>query len=217
VSERALDRIMAAGIIPVVRAPSSDLAMRAVDAIRAGGIDVVEVTTTVPGAVSLIDEIARRFGDAIVVGAGTVLDAETARACIIAGAAFIVSPVLDAATIACCRTHGIPVMPGALTPTEIVRAVEAGADMIKVFPCGALGGARYILSLKAPLPHVRLVPTGGVTLQTVGDFIRAGASAVGVGADLVDIGQIQDGRADAVTENARRFAEAIHRARGTSP
>jgi 2-dehydro-3-deoxyphosphogluconate aldolase/(4S)-4-hydroxy-2-oxoglutarate aldolase len=207
---------MAAGIIPVVRAPSSDLAMRAVDAIRAGGIDVVEVTMTVPGAVSLIDELARRFGDAVVVGAGTVLDAETARACIIAGAAFIVSPVLDAATIACCRTHGIPVVPGALTPTEIVRAVQAGADMVKVFPCGALGGARYIQSLKAPLPHVRLVPTGGVTLQTVGDFIRAGASAVGVGADLVDIGQIQDGRADAVTENARRFAEAIQQARGAS-
>jgi 2-dehydro-3-deoxyphosphogluconate aldolase/(4S)-4-hydroxy-2-oxoglutarate aldolase len=207
---------MAAGIIPIVRAPSSDLAMRAVDAIRAGGIDVVEVTMTVPGAVSLIDELARRFGDAVMVGAGTVLDAETARACIIAGAAFIVSPVLDAATIACCRTHGIAVVPGALTPTEIVRAVQAGADMIKVFPCGALGGARYIRSLKAPLPHVRLVPTGGVTLQTVGDFIRAGASAVGVGSDLVDIGHIQDGRADAVTENARRFANAILRARGTS-
>lgn len=215
-SDRTIDRIMAVGVIPVVRAPSGDLAARAVDAIRAGGIDVIELTMTVPGAVSLIEELANRFVDEIVIGAGTVLDAETARACMIAGAAFIVSPILDVATIACCRRHGIPVIPGALTPTEVVRAAQAGADMIKVFPCGALGGADYIRSLRAPLPHLRLVPTGGVSLQTVGDFIRAGASAVGVGTDLVDIARIREGRTDAVTENARRYVEAIGRARAVA-
>jgi 2-dehydro-3-deoxyphosphogluconate aldolase / (4S)-4-hydroxy-2-oxoglutarate aldolase len=217
VRDRILDRIIARGIIPVVRAPSSDLATRAVEAIRAGGIDVVELTMTVPGAVSLIHELASRFGDEMVIGAGTVLDSETARACMIAGAAFVVSPILDPATIVCCRTHGVPVIPGALTPTEVVRAAQAGADMIKVFPCGALGGASYVRSLKAPLSHLRLVPTGGVSLQTVGDFIRAGASAVGVGADLVDIGQIRAGRSEAVTENARRYVEAIGEARMAVP
>jgi 2-dehydro-3-deoxyphosphogluconate aldolase/(4S)-4-hydroxy-2-oxoglutarate aldolase len=201
------------GLIPVVRAPSSDLAMRAVEAICAGGVDVIELTMTVPGAVSLIHELSGRFGDEVVIGAGTVLDAETARACMLAGAAFVVSPILDPATIACGRTHGVPVIPGALTPTEVVRAAQAGADMIKVFPCGALGGASYVRSLRGPLPHLRLVPTGGVSLQTIGDFFRAGASAVGVGADLVDIEQIRDGRHQAVTENARRYVEAIARAR----
>ena len=210
---RALDRIAATGIIPVIRAPSAEVAARAVDAIRAGGIDVIEVTMTVPGALTLIQALSTRFGDDVVVGAGTVLDAETARACIVAGAAFVVSPVLDEATVDCCRTQGVPILPGALTPTEIVRAAQAGADMIKVFPCGALGGASYVRALKAPLPHLRLVPTGGVSLQTVGDFIRAGASAVGVGADLVNIGQIEGGRSDAVTDNARRYVEAVGLAR----
>ncbi len=206
---RAFERILAGGIIPVIRAPSRELAAHAVDAIHAGGIDVVEVTMTVPGAVSLIEDLVRRFGHAVVIGAGTVLDAETARTCMLAGAAFIVSPIVDAATIACCRTHGVPVLPGALTPTEIVQAAKAGADAVKVFPCGAVGGANYIRSLKAPLPQVHLVPTGGVSLANVGDFIRAGASAVGVGADLVDNAQLRDGHGEGVTQNARRYVEAI--------
>jgi 2-dehydro-3-deoxyphosphogluconate aldolase / (4S)-4-hydroxy-2-oxoglutarate aldolase len=213
VRSRVLDRITALGMIPVVRAPSSDLATRAVEAIRAGGVDVIELTMTIPGALNLIHSLAERFGDEVVIGAGTVLDAETARACVMAGAAFVVSPILDVATIACCRTHGVPVIPGALTPTEVVRAAQAGADMIKIFPCGALGGASYVRSLKAPLPHLRLVPTGGVSLQTVGDFIGAGASAVGVGADLVDIGLVRDGWSETVTERARKYLDAIRRAR----
>jgi 2-dehydro-3-deoxyphosphogluconate aldolase / (4S)-4-hydroxy-2-oxoglutarate aldolase len=213
VGNRVLDRIVTLGLIPVVRAPSSDLASRAVEAILAGGVDVIELTMTVPGAVALIHELRGRFGDDVAIGAGTVLDAETARACMIAGAAFVVSPILDGATVACGRTHGVPVIPGALTPTEVVRAAQAGADLIKVFPCGALGGASYVRSLKAPLPHLNLVPTGGVSLKTVGDFIRAGASAVGVGADLVDIDQIRDGHHQAVTENARRYLAAIALAR----
>jgi 2-dehydro-3-deoxyphosphogluconate aldolase/(4S)-4-hydroxy-2-oxoglutarate aldolase len=204
---------MAAGIIPVVRAPSAELAIRAIEAIRAGGIDVIEVTMTVPDALSVINRLSSRFGEEVVVGAGTVLDVETARACMVAGAAFVVSPIFDAGTITWGQTHAVPVIPGALTPTEVVSAARAGADMIKVFPCGALGGASYIRLLKAPLPHLRLVATGGVSLETVGDFIRAGASAVGVGADLVDIAHIRGGRSDAVTENARRYVEEIAKAR----
>jgi 2-dehydro-3-deoxyphosphogluconate aldolase/(4S)-4-hydroxy-2-oxoglutarate aldolase len=207
-------RIIACGVIPVIRAPSADVAMRAVGAIVAGGIDVVEVTMTVPGAVALMESLASKYqGGEVVIGAGTVLDAETARACILAGAAFVVSPIVDEAAIACCRTYGVPVLPGALTPTEIVHAVRSGADMVKVFPCGALGGANYIRSVLAPLPHLRLVPTGGVSVQTVGDFIRAGASAVGVGADLVSLDDLSDGRADAIVDKARQYADAIRSAR----
>jgi 2-dehydro-3-deoxyphosphogluconate aldolase / (4S)-4-hydroxy-2-oxoglutarate aldolase len=207
-------RIVACGLIPVIRAPSADIAMRAVDAIVAGGIDIVEVTLTVRGALPLVESLARRYDKGeVVIGAGTVVDAETARACILAGAAFVVSPIVDEPTIECCRSYGVPVLPGALTPTEIMRAVRAGADMVKVFPCGALGGASYIRSLLAPLPHLRLVPTGGVSVQNVGDFIRAGASAVGVGADLVNLDKLRDGHAEAIVERARQYAEAIRLAR----
>jgi 2-dehydro-3-deoxyphosphogluconate aldolase / (4S)-4-hydroxy-2-oxoglutarate aldolase len=211
--DRTLSRVLAGGVIPVIRAPSAELALKAVDAICAGGIDVVELTMTVPGAVSLIEELKSRFGDDVMVGAGTVLDADTARACIGAGAEFVVCPIVDRATVTFCRARGVPVIPGALTPTEIVEATRAGADIVKVFPCGALGGASYIRSLRGPFPDVRLVPTGGVSMQTVGDFIRAGASAVGVGADLVDIGQIVEGPAHLVTENARRYLDAVRQAR----
>jgi 2-dehydro-3-deoxyphosphogluconate aldolase/(4S)-4-hydroxy-2-oxoglutarate aldolase len=214
--DRSLARVLEGGIIPVVRAPSGELARRAVEAICEGGIDVVELTMTVPGAVPLMTQLRSRFGDAVVVGAGTVLDAETALTCIGAGAQFVVSPILDPSMISACRTRGVPVMPGALTPTEVVNAMRAGADLVKVFPCSAVGGASYIRSLKAPLPGARLVPTGGVSLQTLGDFIRAGASAVGVGADLVDIGLIANGQAATVTENSRRFVNAVRQAREVS-
>jgi len=211
--DRTLSRVLARGIIPVIRAPSADLALRAVEAICAGGIDVVELTMTVPGAVALIEELKSRFGDDVMVGAGTVLDADTARACVEAGAEFVVCPIVDRPTVVFCRARGVPVMPGALTPTEIVEATRAGADIVKIFPCGAVGGASYIRSLKAPFPNVRFVPTGGVSMQNVGDFIRAGASAVGVGADLVDIGRIVEGHAAAVTENARQYLDAVRQAR----
>jgi len=210
---QAIKRICETGIVPVVRAPSGDDALRVIDAIRAGGIDVIELTMTVPGAVKLIEELAKRYGDQVVLGAGTVLDAATARACISAGANFVVSPMLDEGMIECCRTYGVPSLPGALTPTEIVRAARAGADLVKVFPCNAMGGASYIKSLKAPLPQVDLVPTGGVSLATVADFVRAGASAVGAGADLVDVAKVRDGNAGVVTENARRYVESIKQAR----
>jgi 2-dehydro-3-deoxyphosphogluconate aldolase / (4S)-4-hydroxy-2-oxoglutarate aldolase len=212
-AKSALDRIAAAGIVPVVRAPSAALARQAVEAIRAGGIDVIELTMTVPGAVPLIRELTSRFGDEIVVGAGTVLDAETARACMMSGAAFVVSPILDVAVVECCRALGVPVIPGALTPTEIVRAARAAGDVVKVFPSGALGGPTYLRSILAPLPNLKLIPTGGVSLQNAGEFLRAGAFAIGVGADLVDIAKIRDGQADDVTRMARAYVEEVARAR----
>lgn len=208
-----IGRIKEIGIVPVVRAGSADEALRAIGAILEGGISVLEITMTVPGAVRVIEEVSTRCGSDAVVGAGTVLDAETARACIMAGAQFVVSPALDIATINCCRRYGVAVLPGALTPTEVVRAWEAGADFVKVFPAGALGGAGYIKSLKAPLPQIELVPTGGVSLKTAADFIRAGAGALGVGADLVDTAALREGRADILTERARRFVEIVREAR----
>jgi len=202
------------GVIPVVRATTSDEAMRAIDAIREGGISVLEITMTVPGAVGLIEEVAARFGRDVLVGAGTVLDAETAKACISAGAQFIVSPALNTETIAHCREQDVVVMPGALTPTEVVQAWNAGADFVKVFPAGAVGGAGYLKALKAPLPHIELVPTGGVSLITAADFIRAGAAALGVGADLVDIKAIREGQASLITQRAKQFVEIVREARG---
>src|SRR2546423_9623663 len=190
-----IKRIRDIGVIPVVRASSPEEAIQVVEAIKAGGLPVLEITMTVPGAVHVIEELVKRFDDAIV-GAGTVLDAETARACIDAGARFIVSPALNLETIACCRELDVAVMPGALTPTEIVGAWKAGADFVKVFPAGAMGGASYIKSLKAPLPQIELVPTGGVTLAHAGNFIEAGAAAVGGGAELVDTKAIRAGQAE---------------------
>jgi 2-dehydro-3-deoxyphosphogluconate aldolase/(4S)-4-hydroxy-2-oxoglutarate aldolase len=201
------------GIIPVVRAQSADEAMMAIDAIREGGISILEITMTVPGAVGVIEEVSKRYGTDALVGAGTVLDGETARACILAGARFIVSPSLDLETIAVCRRYGVAVLPGALTPTEVVQAWSAGADFVKVFPAGAVGGASYIKALKAPLPQIELVPTGGVSLKTAADFIKAGASALGVGADLVDLKAIREGRQALITERAREFVRIVRDAR----
>jgi 2-dehydro-3-deoxyphosphogluconate aldolase / (4S)-4-hydroxy-2-oxoglutarate aldolase len=148
-----------------------------------------------------------------VIGAGTVIDAETARACILAGAQFIVAPTTNADTIACCRRYSVPVLPGALTPTEVLAAWQAGADMVKVFPCSAVGGASYIKALKAPLPQVDLVPTGGVNLETAADFIKAGASALGLGADLVDLKALRAGQSSVVTERARKLVGIVQAAR----
>ncbi|MDQ3256901.1 MAG: bifunctional 2-keto-4-hydroxyglutarate aldolase/2-keto-3-deoxy-6-phosphogluconate aldolase [Acidobacteriota bacterium] len=209
-----MQRIREVGIVPVVRAQTSDEAMRAIDAITAGGVSVLEVTMTVPGAVRVIEEVAKRYGADVLIGAGTVLDAETARTVILAGAQFVISPSTNLEMIACCRRYGVPVMPGALTPTEVVAAWEAGADAVKVFPAGALGGASYIKALKAPLPQIELVPTGGVSLKTAADFIKAGAMALGVGADLVDTKALAEGNAQLITERARQFVEIVKEARG---
>ncbi|OFV88203.1 MAG: 2-dehydro-3-deoxyphosphogluconate aldolase [Acidobacteria bacterium RBG_16_70_10] len=208
-----LARIRAVGLIPVIRARSAEEATQAIEAIRAGGISVLEITMTVPGAVDLIRAVVRRTPEALV-GAGTVLDAGTARACIAAGARFVVSPILDRETVALCREENVAVMPGGLTPAEVLAAWQAGADLVKVFPAGAVGGASYIKALKAPFPELELVPTGGGSLETAGAFIRAGAAALGVGADLVDLEAMRRGEAHVIAERARRYVETVRTARG---
>lgn len=211
-----LKTIAEIGLVPVIRAESKEEAVRIIDAIAAGGLPIVEVTMTVPGAVSIIDAIHRR-DPSVVVGAGTVLDPETARACILAGARFIVSPSLNVKTIEICRRYSVAVMPGALTPTEVVTAWDAGADVVKIFPCGAMGGASYIKALKAPFPQIALMPTGGVSLKTAEAFILAGAMALGVGSDLVDANAIQNEDwntlATAVTVRAREYVKLVQQAR----
>ncbi len=198
----------------MVRANSPEEAMEAVEAIKMGGVPILEITMTVPGAIKVIEKIADKFGDEVVLGAGTVLDPETARNCILAGATFIVSPALNIATIELCRRYSIPICPGALTPTEVLTAWQAGADFVKVFPCSAMGGASYIKGLKAPLPQVELIPTGGVNLKTAADFIKAGSSALGIGADLVDLKALRAGNAAQITESAKQFVQLVKEARG---
>ena len=210
-----MQRIGEVGLVPVVRANSADEAMRVTDANKEGGVSVLEITMTVPGAVRVIEEMAKRYGDEVLVGAGTVLDAETARTCILAGANFIVSPSLNLDTIELCRRYSIAVCPGALTPTEVVTAWQAGADVIKVFPCSAVGGAKYLKAIKAPLPQIELIPTGGVSLSTAAEFIQAGALALGVGADLVDTKAIRAGEPEKVTQAARKYVEIVREARAS--
>jgi 2-dehydro-3-deoxyphosphogluconate aldolase / (4S)-4-hydroxy-2-oxoglutarate aldolase len=206
--------IIKIGIVPVVRASSADLAIQAIDAIRAGGILAAEITMTVPGALRALEKLADRFGDEMLLGAGTVLDAETARASILAGAEFLVSPNTRQATIEMAKRYSKAVFPGALTPTEILEAWDAGADAVKVFPCGNVGGAKYIKALKGPYPQIETIPTGGVSLETIGDFFKAGACAVGIGSELVDATLMKQGRFDAIEERARQFLAAASAARG---
>ena len=200
-------QIAEVGLVPVIRVDSKEEALRAVSAMGRGGMSVLEITMTVPGALQVIEAI-RAQNPGVIVGAGTVLDAETARACILAGAHFLVSPSLDLGVIALCRRYSVAVMPGALTPTEVLAAWTAGADVVKVFPCGAMGGASYIKSLKAPFPHIEMMPTGGVSLKTAADFIRAGSFALGVGADLVNAGD-----ASAITERALEYVRLVRETR----
>lgn len=213
--EKVIATIEELGLVPVVRAASSDEAMRVIDAIKEGGVSVLEITMTVPGAVKVIEDVAKKYGSEVTVGAGTVLDPETARACILAGAQFVVSPAFNPDTVALCRRYSIPVMPGVLTPTEVVNAWQAGADFVKVFPCGSVGGASYVKNLKGPLPQIKIIPTGGVSLKTAADFIKAGASALGVGTDLVDVNAIREGNPGIVTERAKQFLEIVREARAS--
>jgi len=202
-------KIREVGLVPVLRADSEEEALAIAYALEAGGVTVLEVTMTVPGALDAIRRLANEAGDRILVGAGTVLDPETARACMLAGAQFIVSPALNLKTIELCRRYDVAVFPGALTPTEIVTAWEAGADAVKVFPCSAVGGAKYLKAIKAPLPQIELIPTGGVSLATAAEFLEAGAIALGVGGDLVDNNAIRAGRPEVITENARKYLEIV--------
>ncbi|MEO6965493.1 MAG: bifunctional 2-keto-4-hydroxyglutarate aldolase/2-keto-3-deoxy-6-phosphogluconate aldolase [Acidobacteriaceae bacterium] len=204
------------GLVPVLRASSAEEAIQIADAILAGGVNVLEVTMTVPGAIRVIEQMANHHGDKLLIGAGTVLDAETARNCMLAGAQFIVSPALDVRTIELCRRYSVPVMPGALTPTEILTAWQAGADVVKVFPCSALGGAKYLKAVHGPLPQIQLIPTGGVSLSTAEEFLAAGAFALGVGSDLADAKAVREGRIHTITENARKYIGIVKKFRGAN-
>jgi len=205
--------IVEIGIIPVVRAATAEAAMQAVEACLNGGIRAAEITMTVPGAIPALEKLAGRFGGKMLIGAGTVLDAETARISILAGAEFLVAPNLRPATIEMAKRYSKAVFPGALTPTEVLAAWEAGADAVKVFPCGNVGGPKYIKSLKGPYPQIEMAPTGGVTLETIGDFFRAGACAVGVGGELADATLMKEGRFGEIEERARQFLAAAAKAR----
>ena len=212
-----LEAMRKIGIVPVLRAESVEKALALAEAIAAGGITVLEVTMTVPGALQVMRRLVEDRPD-ILVGAGTVLDPETARMCILEGAQFVVSPAVNVKTIEMCHRYSIAVLPGGLTPTEIVTAWQAGADVVKVFPASAMGGAKYLKSLKAPLPQVELIPTGGVSVGTAMDFLESGAFALGVGADLVDAKAMAEGHPEKVTETALRYLEIVQefRARPTA-
>ena len=211
--DQILSFITEIGIVPVVRTSSADGAIKSVDAIYRGGIRAAEITMTVPGAIRALEKVADQFGDKLVLGAGTVLDPETARACMLAGAEFFVTPSLKASTIEVAKRYSKVICPGALTPTEVVTAWEAGADIVKIFPCGNVGGAKYIKALRGPFPQIEMIPTGGVNLENAGEFLKAGACAVAVGGELVDAKSVKEGRFDVIEERARQYLAVIARAR----
>ena len=211
--QQVRDRIVEIGIVPVVRASSAAEALLAAEAVCAGGIPIVEITMTVPGAVEVIRELQRSALAGVLIGAGTVLDAETARRCVDAGAEFLVSPGLNLPTVEFAAREGKLMLAGALTPTEVMMAWNAGCDFVKIFPCGQVGGAKYIKALKGPFPQIPLVPTGGVNLDTAAEFIEAGAAALGVGGELVQGGALKSGKPEAIVENARKFLAVVQQAR----
>jgi 2-dehydro-3-deoxyphosphogluconate aldolase/(4S)-4-hydroxy-2-oxoglutarate aldolase len=200
------------GVIAIMRAQSSEQLITAADAIKAGGVRVIEVTMTTPGALGVIETAKGRYGEGVLFGAGSVLDPETARAAILAGADFIVAPTLKGETIALCKRYSIPVMPGCATPTEALTAWEAGADMIKLFPA-SFGGAELVKAILAPLPHLEIVPVGGVDLDTAADFIRKGAAALGVGSSLVNQKLLDSGNLEELTRRAAAFIEEVQKGR----
>jgi 2-dehydro-3-deoxyphosphogluconate aldolase/(4S)-4-hydroxy-2-oxoglutarate aldolase len=210
---QVLARLKQGGLVPVIRTPTADDAIAISEALQAVAITSLEITLTVPNALEVIRTLTKRFGEKLLVGAGTVLDAKSAAACIEAGATFIVSPGTDPDTIAHCRQAGVAVLPGALTPTEIIAAWKAGADIVKIFPASAVGGAAYLKAVKGPLPHVEMLPTGGVSVDTAAAFIKAGAVALGVGGDLVDLEALRSGRGDKIADRARAYIDVVKKAR----
>jgi 2-dehydro-3-deoxyphosphogluconate aldolase/(4S)-4-hydroxy-2-oxoglutarate aldolase len=216
--QKVRDRIAEIGVVPVVRASSPREALIAAEAVCQGGIPIVEITMTVPGAVEVIRELSKSSASEVLIGAGTVLDPEAARRCLDAGAQFLVSPGLNLQTVELAVRENILIMAGALTPTEVITAWNAGSDFIKIFPCGQVGGAKYIKALKGPLPQIPLVPTGGVNLNTAAEFIEAGAAALGIGGELVQAEALKSGKSQVIADNARKFVEIVKqtRARMTS-
>jgi 2-dehydro-3-deoxyphosphogluconate aldolase/(4S)-4-hydroxy-2-oxoglutarate aldolase len=209
-TQQIIERV---GLIPVLRAKSVAQGRAVVDAMIAGGVTVVEVTMTVPNAVDLLKELDKEYGSKLLLGSGTVTTADQAQATIDAGAEFVVSPSLHPEVIAATKKNNKISCPGSLTPTEAITAWNAGADYVKIFPCSAVGGASYLKSLLAPFPHLKLIPTGGVTLQTAESFIKAGARALGVGSDLVNLAAVDAGHPETITETARAYLKTIADAR----
>jgi 2-dehydro-3-deoxyphosphogluconate aldolase/(4S)-4-hydroxy-2-oxoglutarate aldolase len=208
------DRMISEGLIPVIRVASAREAMGVADAVKEGGVSCIEITMSVQGAIEVIKELTQKYKDEIIMGAGTVLDSETGRAALLAGAQFLVSPILNLDLIQLAHRYSALVIPGAMTPTEILTAWNAGADMVKVFPAAQLGGPEYLKAIRGPLPQILLVPTGGVNLQNAGAFIKAGATALGAGGELVDKKAVQENKFHIITENTRAFLKAIREARG---
>ena len=207
-----LNLIRETGVIAIMRAASSEQLIAAADAIKAGGVRAIEVTMTTPGALNVIEQAADKYGDEVLFGAGSVLDAETARAAILAGAGFVVAPTLDLGTIALCSRYGIPVVPGCYTPTAMLAAWQAGADMVKLFPA-SVGGPALVKAIRAPLPQLEIVPVGGVNLDTAADFIRSGSAALGVGSSLVNQKLLDAGDMAELTRRAQAFIEQVQLAR----
>lgn len=211
--EKVLSQLREVGVIPIVRVSNPDYAVKAVEAVVAGGVPVVEITMGVPNALRVMEYVVEHFGESVLLGAGTVLDSETCRAALLAGAEFIVTPSLDVKVIEIARRYSKACVPGALTPTEIVTAWQAGGDIVKVFPCAPVGGPKYIKALRGPFPQIEFVPTGGVDLETTPEYIRAGAVAVAVGGELVSSKALREGETEIITANARKFLEAVRSAR----
>ena len=212
-SNETQQQLEAAGLIPVLRARSAKEALALVEAMTAGGVTVIEVTMTVPGAIDVLRELKKNYGDRLLLGSGTVTDAKECAATIDAGAVFVVSPSLHPDVIAKTKEMGAVSIPGALTPTEVITAWNAGADYVKIFPCSAVGGAPYLKALKAPFPQLKLIPTGGVNLDTAAGFLQAGAAALGVGSDLVNIAAITEGKPELITNAARAYLNVIAKTR----
>jgi 2-dehydro-3-deoxyphosphogluconate aldolase/(4S)-4-hydroxy-2-oxoglutarate aldolase len=215
--QKVMANLTRIGVVPVIRAESADNVVRAVEALADGGIPAAEITMTVPGAVDVIRRCAAHFGDRITLGAGSVTGAAACTEVIDAGSVFVVTPVFKAAVIDVCRQRGVFVVAGALTPTEIFMAWEAGADVVKVFPAKALGGAAYLRMVHEPLPQIPLTPTGGVSLETLADYFKAGVPFVGAGGDLADKKAVNSGDTRAITERARQYVDAIRAARSQKP
>jgi 2-dehydro-3-deoxyphosphogluconate aldolase/(4S)-4-hydroxy-2-oxoglutarate aldolase len=209
------NRMISEGLVPVVRVSSAQEAIDVAEAIKEGGVSFIEITMSVQGAIEVIRELTEKYKDKIIMGAGTVLDPETGRAALLAGAQFLVSPTLNLDLIHLAHRYSAVVIPGTMTPTEVLTAWNAGADLVKVFPAAQLGGPEYIKALRGPLPQILLVPTGGVNLQNAGAFIRAGAAALGAGGELVDKKAVKEKKFHIITENTRAFLKAIQEARGT--
>jgi 2-dehydro-3-deoxyphosphogluconate aldolase / (4S)-4-hydroxy-2-oxoglutarate aldolase len=211
--QKVRERIMEIGIVPVVRAASASEACLAAEAVCKGGIPIVEITMTVPGAIEVIRELVRDCGSDVLVGAGTVLNAEAAQKCLDAGAEFLVSPGLNSQTVDLAVRERKLIMAGALTPTEVMAAWAAGADFVKIFPCGQVGGAKYIKALKGPFPQVPFVPTGGVNLNTAAEFLETGSVALGIGGELVQAEALKSNKPEIIVENARKFLAIVKHTR----